>query len=72
MMELATDATLGMACYAVSDEIAQRLGTRTHARESAEADACELPTATTTARIARDGRRVGRYVAVGALDGATS
>ena len=72
LTELATDATLGMACYAVSDEIAQRLGTRTHARESAEADACELPTATTRGRFVRDGRRAGRYVAFGAMDGATS
>ena len=70
--ELATDATLGMLCYALSDEIAQRLGTRTHATESAEADACALPTATTNGRFVRDGARIARYVAFGAMDGATS
>ena len=32
--ELLTDSALGVGCYFVSDEIAQRLGRSTHATES--------------------------------------
>ena len=75
--ELLTDSALGVGCYFVSDEIAQRLGRSTHATESTSesevgAPACELPTRDTGKTFERDGKRSLRFMTFGAFDGAAS
>ncbi len=75
--ELLTDSALGVGCYFVSDEIAQRLGRSTHATESTSetevgAPACELPTRDTGKAFERDGKRSLRFATFGAFDGAVS
>jgi len=80
-----TDVCTGVACYYVSDEIAQRATQRTHAIERqggngndlVDGARCELPS-TSGARVkgrkkfAIDVKRRWRYCAFGAFDGASS
>jgi len=80
LRELLTDGALGVGCYFISDEIAQRLGRSTHATETTidvagdgAAPACELPTRDAPGTtFTRDGKRSLRFATFGAMDGATS
>ena len=75
--EIASDVALGVACYWISDELAQRVSTATHAtvvgEDYAGTDgvACELPSGNPRAFVRDDARRA-RYASFGAVDGGIS